>query len=375
VLRLLLFALSAFAVAGALSALRLMQEADGPAARFDLHAATRLERTHSRLGLFELPGIESMRAMVPGIRALSPYAESWSVSAERGDERFELNRLAYVSPDYFDLGDVRLIAGDAFGWDEVEFGDRVALISEGAAALIFPEGGAVGKEINLGPGRAYRILGVYQRARVGPGPGLLLPPLPGYKFSTLAVAAQPGRAATVRRDLVAAARTVYVDELAEAGYPVGNDFLLNSAGEFGSEASPARRTLVSLALIGAICLVVAGMGVFSMATVEVAQRQRAVGVQRAIGASRERVVASLLLDASAMGVGGALIGLGLAVLVLPQLEPATGMWGAVSRSNLQVDVVTAALSVAVIGLLSAVATLAPALQAVRLAPVAALREG
>lgn len=375
VLRLLLCAISAFAVAGSLSAVRLLAEADGPAERFDAHAATQRERTYRRLGLFDMEGVEQLREMVPGVRAISPYSETTFITVERGEERFELNRLAYVSPDYFSLGDVRLVTGDHFGREEVEFGDRVALISVAAAELIFPDGAVVGRELRLMPSRAtYRIVGVYERSRTGGGPGLLVPPPAGAKFPTVAVAAMPGRAAEVRRDLVVAARDIYAEELSEAGYPVGNDFLLNSAGEFGSEASPARRTLVSLALIGVVSLIVAGMGVFSTATVEVAQRQRAIGLQRALGASRTRVVASLVLDAVAVGAAGAVIGALLAALVLPSLEPAAGMWAAVSRTNLQVDLVTAALAVAVIGLLSLLATVAPALQAVRLAPVAALRE-
>lgn len=375
VLRLLLCALSAFALAGALSSLSLLREATGPATRFDLHAAKRLDRTYDRLRLFDVDSLEKLSALVPGVRSIALYESSLTPVLERAGDRFELYSMAHVSPEYFALGDVQLVAGDFFGWDEVDFGDRVALISESAAELIFPDGGAVGGEVVMMPARApYRIVGVYRRPGTGPGPGLLVPPTPGVAYGTVAVAAEPGRAAEVRRDIVAAARSIYSEELERAGYPSGNDFLINSAGEFGSEASPARRTLTSLTLIGVVSLVVAGMGVFSMATVEVAQRQRAVGLQRAMGASRARVVASLVSDAAVMGVAGAAAGLLLALVALPQLEPGTGLTGAVARTNLQVDPATAAATVAVIALLCVLASIVPAVQAVRHPPVAALRE-
>lgn len=374
-LRLLLCALSTFAVAGAVSSLKLMDEADGPAERFDLHAATRLDRTYRSLGLFEEAGVERMVDLVPGIRAITTYSESNFLTLERAGDRFELYAAAYVTPDYFTMGDVQLLDGDYFGWDEVEFGDRVAQISAAAAELMFPAGDALGSEVLMMPSRApYRILGIYRRARSGAGPGFLVPPSAGRTYRTVAVSAEPGRAAEVRRDIVVAARSIDAEELAEAGYVPGNDFLINNAGEYGSEASLARRTLVSLALIGVVSLVVAGMGVFSMATVEVAQRQRTIGLQRSMGASGVRVVWSLMADAALMGVVGAALGLVLAALLLPQLEPAVGFQAAVSRTNLRLELVTAGISVGVIGLLSVLASVAPAMQAVRLPPVVALRE-
>src|SRR5690606_21767631 len=130
--------------------------------------------------------------------------------------------LARVTPEYFALGDVQLVAGDFFGWDEVDFGDRVALISESAAELIFPDGDAVGSEVVMMPARVpYRIVGVYRRPGIGYGPGLLVPPTPDVAYGTVAVAAEPGRAAEVRRDIVAAARSIYSEELERAGYPSG----------------------------------------------------------------------------------------------------------------------------------------------------------
>ena len=76
--------------------------------------------------------------------------------------------------------------------------------------------------------------------------------------------------------------------------------------EFGSTLAIFNTIILSVALIS---VVVGGLSVINTMTISVAERTREIGIKRAIGASRSRIMRELLSEAAIIGLIGGLLGL------------------------------------------------------------------
>jgi putative ABC transport system permease protein len=118
--------------------------------------------------------------------------------------------------------------------------------------------------------------------------------------------------------------------------------------------------------LGAVALLVGGVGIANVMVISVLERRSEVGLRRALGAAKRHITVQFLTEAILLGAGGGLAGvvLGSGVTVvyaissnLPAVVPLFGILGGL------------AVAVAV----AAVAGLYPAVRAARLAPTEALR--
>lgn len=73
---------------------------------------------------------------------------------------------------------------------------------------------------------------------------------------------------------------------------------------------------ISTSLIRAVVLVVVVLGIASVLVVSVVQKQREIGILRAMGATRGQVLRVFLLQGALVGAAGSVLGLGLALLMI-----------------------------------------------------------
>ncbi|HET7646530.1 MAG TPA: ABC transporter permease [Candidatus Limnocylindria bacterium] len=137
--------------------------------------------------------------------------------------------------------------------------------------------------------------------------------------------------------------------------------------QVGSSVSILNAIIVGVA---AISLVVGGLSVINTMAMSVQERTREIGIKRAIGGSRGRVVRELVLEAGLIGLIGGLIGLALGALVISVANEAGRNSGTVL---FELTLGTAAFALAFSTILGMLAGVIPAWSAARLDPVQALR--
>jgi putative ABC transport system permease protein len=128
-----------------------------------------------------------------------------------------------------------------------------------------------------------------------------------------------------------------------------------------------------LLVFGFIAVFVGSFLIFNTFSITVAQRIREFGMLRTLGASRRQILSSVLVEAGAIGLLGALLGIGGGFLIAAAIEAlfkAFGLDLPTTALQLQSRTVIVALVVGV--LVTLVSSLIPALRSTRVPPIAAL---
>ena len=129
----------------------------------------------------------------------------------------------------------------------------------------------------------------------------------------------------------------------------------------------AKSTFTSLFLgLGAVALLVGGVGIANVMVISVLERRSEIGLRRSLGATRRHVGLQFLTESLLLSLVGGVAGVALGAAVAGVYASSRG-WEVVVPPAVLAGGVLAALAV------GAVAGLYPALRAARLAPVEALR--
>jgi putative ABC transport system permease protein len=276
-----------------------------------------------------------------------------------------------VSPGLFATAGIRVTKGRDFTWHDGPTAAPVAVINATLARRLFPNGDAVGSKIALGADERRRelevvgvvadvTLGNVRRAHV---PTVFRPVLQETSFARYASVIVRTRAGSAPGDLAAGiAKTVrargldYVDSVRGAGDQLS---LGLSRDRLSAELSAAFALLATL---------VSFLGLQGLLACIVAMRTREFGIRLAVGASRRRVLLSVLGRGLALTAAGLLIGLPCALAAGRMAESL--LFGLSSS-----DAPTLVGSSAAILAVGALAGLAPAWRASRGDPAEILREG
>jgi putative ABC transport system permease protein len=152
-------------------------------------------------------------------------------------------------------------------------------------------------------------------------------------------------------------------QVPEVSAMTGKDF----DQQIGSATSMLNAILVGIALIS---LIVGGLSVVNTMAMSIAERTREIGIKRAIGGSRVRIVREFVVEAALIGFIGGVIGLALGFVVVTLGNDAGRSSGTILFDLTAGTAITAILFSTILG---AVAGFVPAVHAARLDPVAALR--
>ena len=338
-----------------------------PARRYegDDRTAAFSRELQSRLG--RLPGVTG----VATTNVLPMAGGLWEIYSVQlpGQPESEIDEisLAYrvVGGDFFRVTGIPLRRGRVFGPEDGPDSQPVAILSETAARRRFPGQDPIGRQIVIGdrrktPRLIVGVVGdvreespiepptgdVYISAEQRPRPDLAV---------LLGTAGDPAAlASALRQEVRALDPELPVEEVAPLSEQVAQSL------------KPRRFTLTLLAAFSILALLLSAVGTYGVASCAATERTREIGIRVAMGARRADVLSLFLGEAVRVGAIG--LGAGL-LLAAPATRLLRGLLFGVSPFD------PASFAGVCLLLLSAVlfATLAPALRATRIDPIAALR--
>jgi predicted permease len=286
-----------------------------------------------------------------------------SVTSTRADGLLEVD-FTWADGAFFEVLEVPVVRGRAFGDQDVEGGERVAVVSEAFAQRFWPGEEAVGRLVHRGSeDDPVRIVGVARDTRVrslgeDPRPRLYLAASQQY-LDGLQVIVR-GRASSA--DLLRLTR--------DEALALQPDLVLFDQRTMEEHLAihlfPPRMAALLLSVFGGLALLLAAVGIWGVVSHAVARRTREVGIRVSLGATGSEVVGLLV------GGGMRLVGVGVGVGMMLAL----GVGVALARFLYGIGAVDPVTLVAIPVLLSVVALAAawlPARRAARVDPVRALR--
>ena len=257
---------------------------------------------------------------VPGLVRVVPEVRGNSRAAAGVNQR--ATQVAGTTPDMFVIRNISMTEGTAFGDQEVELRTRDAVLGSTIADVLFPAGGALGQTVLI-DNVPFRVVAVAEK-KGGFGPAnpddVIYVPLTvaqeklyvrraqGLKsVSNIYIETDPAsKADVVKADITAVLRQQH--NLSEAQ---ADDFRLVDQAEIANSLeSIATALTVFLGAIGAISLLVGGIGIMNIMLVSVTERTREIGVRKALGARRANIMTQFLVEALTVSVIAGLIGLG-----------------------------------------------------------------
>ena len=283
--------------------------------------------------------------------------------------------LNVVTPDYFHVMGIRMLAGNGFPRDAESGNPALAVVSESTARRYWPGQNAVGKHIKfVGDGEWRTVAGVISNIRAYN----LETNLPDMFEGAVYVPLAPNATQEDRRlpaDLTIAVRTTLdQSQMAVALRRIlaglNHDVPLSEVRTMDaivSEAAstPASTTFLFVSFAG-LALVLGLVGIYGVLAFLVSKRTREIGVRIALGAQRGDVLWLVLKEGAKFTASGIVLGLAGAFIVTRWL--ASELYGVRA-----VDPLTYGSVAGIMALVTMLACYLPARRAMEVDPLIALR--
>ena len=265
-----------------------------------------------------------LRRSIPEVDAASPSYGRGSTSLRVGDRRTN----TYMEGVYPEFGDLRRMfpaEGSRFiNPQDLDLKRRVLFLGNKIADRLFPDGDPVGQTVTL-DGLPFVVIGVMAKkfqdsSNNGPDEDRAI--IPASTFRSIYGPRFVSHLLIHPRDL-----TVAVGVKQDLYRVLGRRYRFDPSDEralamwdfIESEQEVTKIGLgiqIFMGLVGALTLLVAGVGVANIMYVVVKERTREIGIKLAVGARKRHIMGQFVFEALLISLTGGLIGLGFATAVI-----------------------------------------------------------
>lgn len=325
--------------------------------------------------------IKRLRAHVPELDVITPTISRWGANATH-DDRSASGIIKGVLPEMQKVSEPKMMYGRYINQMDVNQGRKVCVIGKQVYKSLFPKGGDPCGDVIRIDSVYFSVVGVnYSDGNMnvnGNDQQAVFMPLSlvqqiynrGHSVDIICVTGKPGVVMSDITDkiryVIAKAHDVAPDD--EKGVMVFNTEMM-----FSMVDNMFRGINMLIWLVGIGTLFAGAIGVSNIMMVTVRERTVEIGIRRAIGATPRNILSQIIQESILLTSIAGMSGILFVVLVLQGLEMANTTDG-VAAAHFQISFWTAIGAVLLLSVLGVLAGLAPALRAMSIKPVDAMRD-
>lgn len=325
--------------------------------------------------------IKRLRAHVPELDVITPTISRWGANATH-DDRSASGIIKGVLPEMQKVSEPKMMYGRYINQMDISQGRKVCVIGKQVYKSLFPKGGDPCGDVIRIDSVYFSVVGVnYSDGNMnvnGNDQQAVFLPLSlvqqiynrGHSVDIICVTGKPGVVMSDITDkirhVIAKAHDVAHDD--EKGVMVFNTEMM-----FSMVDNMFRGINMLIWLVGIGTLLAGAIGVSNIMMVTVRERTVEIGIRRAIGATPRNILSQIIQESILLTSIAGMSGILFVVLVLQGLEMANTTDG-VAAAHFQISFWTAIGAVVLLSVLGVLAGLAPALRAMSIKPVDAMRD-
>lgn len=321
--------------------------------------------------------IERLKQMLPELSVVSPMISGWGNSVEYGDKSCTAG-IKGVNSDYCKIEIPKLRYGRYLNETDIRMERKVCVIGKRIYQSLFPDGGdPCGKFVKMGD-IYLQIIGVdYTTSNISingsSSQSLMIPATLASRLynrgNDVDIICLTGKSGIHMTALENRVRSIIARQHSFDPDDTEAMMILNTEQLFMIIDNLFRGLNFLIWLVGLGTLLAGCIGVSNIMMVTVKERTIEIGIRRAIGAMPGEILSQIITESIVLTLAAGSAGIVFAVMLLNIFEKSVG-----DGTAFQISFNTAILAALMLAVLGALAGLAPALRAMAVKPVDAMRD-